>query len=840
VARLAWSAGSADADAVRSALGSVASLGPEAALFASVERVRIAREAGDAAELARATRAWFEAGGGLTAALEWLAREGEPFGQAAARDAVADALGGEAGESVHAWSALASIAAAAVHPDRSAGDLVDGESMAVRLVNLELAPPGSDPRRRAVALAALGGALGDDAGIEAAGLAAWSTLVAGDLSTASAAFERATALRPDDLAAWEGLRACAEQAGDARLRARAASELGTRCADDARGAAFWEEAALLLLDMGAGDHAEAALDASFARDARRPVAFDKLFRRVRERKDNDKLLALIERRFSVADDRKEITKLYWEQARALREKGDQDGALAALEHVTTLEPDHVGALALLGEVCIRRGRFEEAATSLSRLALVEAAPAKNRVTAGVAAVDIFENKLNRVDKALEVLLALHKANLSTLPVRERLARVAARTGAWKEATAILEVLMNERAAPAGRIEAARLAMAIHRDRLGDAQRGAAAIVKLLQESPTDGEALDMLVQTDHPASQRAKLLTAARGGLLEIVGQRPSDLANVKRLAKVARALGDGALEQVTLSVAIAVGGGDPQPEHAFAQLSAGKPRTPQIAITREMLVHMLAPGDEGAIADLFALLGPTIAEALGPTLQACGVGRRDKIDPRSGLAVRNEIATWAGAFGVHEFDLYVGGKDPMGVQGVPGETPALVVGAGVNAPLAPMTRARIARELLAMARGTTVTRSRDDVTIAAIVVAACKLGEVPIQHPPYAVLADVEKVVGKAIARKTKKMLPDVCRVIAATGADARAWYHRALASHARVSLVASGDVVLALADALGETPDRLPAAAKSDPRAEELLRFALSPTYAELRRTLGLEGAR
>src|SRR5262249_47637638 len=152
----------------------------------------------------------------------------------------------------------------------------------------------------------------------------------------------------------------------------------------------------------------------------------------------------------VTDDPAEIQKLFWEQARVLREKGDHEGALHALEHVTMLDPDHVGALALLGEINIRRGHFAEAAEALARLAMLEAAPPKSRVTAGVAAVDLYENKLTQHDKALEVLLSLHRAKLSTLPVRERLARAAARTGAWKEATEILEELMHERAESEGR------------------------------------------------------------------------------------------------------------------------------------------------------------------------------------------------------------------------------------------------------------------------------------------------------------------------------------------------------------------------------------------------------
>src|SRR6185295_17255521 len=118
-------------------------------------------------------------------------------------------------------------------------------------------------------------------------------------------------------------------------------------------------------------------------------------------------------------------KMYWERARVLRKKGDIDGALSALENVTMLEPDHVGALALMGEVYITKGAFADAAPSLARLAMIDAAPKQQRLMSGIAAVDLFEKKLGQPDKALEVLIALHKAGLSTLAVRERLAGVAA-------------------------------------------------------------------------------------------------------------------------------------------------------------------------------------------------------------------------------------------------------------------------------------------------------------------------------------------------------------------------------------------------------------------------------
>jgi hypothetical protein len=838
IGRIAWSGGGIAPKALGDAMDRVAARGDGAKLLVAVERVRVARAEQDPEALARETRAWLEAGGGLPAALEWLAAAtalGDPREERAARLAIGESLAGDARE---AMFASASLVAARIDPDRPT-PFVEGESAAARVANLELAPPGCDPRRRAAALTEIDGVLGEDAASHASSLSGWSFLVASELDSARAAFEKATAARPGDLAAWEGLRACAERTGDKALRIRAARELGARCQDGPRGAAFWEESALLALEIGDDSAGEQALEASFARDPSRAVAFDKLFRRVRARKDNEKLLALIARRLDFTDEPSEIQKLFWEQARVLREGGDQDGALKALEHVTMLDPDHVGALALLGEINIRRANFEDAATALARLAKLENAPAKNRVTAGIAAVDLYENKLGRFDSALDVLLTLHKAKLSNLRVRERLARAAARTGSWKEATSILQELMHERPEADGRIEAARLAMAIHRDRLGSPQDAAPAIVKLLEEEPGDGDALDMLLQTTHSNEVRDRLLVAARTALVATLERRSTDLPAVRRLVKVARALRDDALQQAALGALQSLGAADGPAEQAFAQLAAKKGRTPQVAVSQAMLRSMLAPGDEGPIADLFVLLGPTIADALGPSLSGSGVGRRDKIDPRSGLALRNEIASWAGAFGIQEFDLYVGGKEPLDVLGVPGEPHALIVGPSIKAPLSPMIRARVARELVAMVRGTIVARSRDDVTIAAIVAAACNLAEVAIDHPPYAVLAEIERLLGKAIARRTRKALPEICRAIVASRVDARAWAKRTLASHDRIAVLASGDPSIVLCDTLGVPVERLGQATVGNPRAEELLRFVLSPEYLDLRRSLGLESA-
>jgi tetratricopeptide (TPR) repeat protein len=824
LARLLWPQGAMDPPAVRNAIGRIAASGDAGAAFAAAEKLRVSRD-DDLEEAADAAQAWYDAGGGTAAALEMLAtvrRLGHSAREVEGMRALASSIANEdplAAEQLRAGAAVRTFANGGRSP------MLAGDTAATRLANLELAPPGSDPRRRAAALTNLGDTLGEEARVDALSLAAWSLLAGGELDAALEAFRTVVEARPNDVAAWEGLRTAGEASGNATLHAQAAQELGARCAQPERGAAFWEEAAQVWLKSNDTAAAEAAFQHAFQRDPKRGTAFDKLFRRVRDRKDNAQLLELITNRLGHAEDPAEVVKLYWEQARALRESGEPDRALEALEHVTMLEPEHVGALALSGEIFIRRGRFAEAADKLAALARLDAAPTKNRLTAGVAAVDLYENKLSAHDKAAEILLVLHRAGLSTLPVRERLAKAAARTNRWRDATEILEQLMNERADADGRIEAAKLALAIHREKLENVAGGAAAAVKLLTESPGDPEGLDAIllidVQDKRGFLERGR--TATLGAMLR--GEISGDAA--ARLSRIARGLADPALEHAAATVAIALGqGADLQ--NNVAQLAARKPRVPQVRLTGALLPKLIASGDEGALPRLFAMLGPTLREALGPSLDALGVGKRDRVDPRAGLGLRNELAAWAGAFGIDEFELYVGGRDPQGVQGVPGEPHAIVVGPQVNVPLSPQLRARIGRELWALVRGTTVLRFRDETSIAAIVVAACHLAEVPINAPSYAVLGEIEKSMKSAIARKTRKAIAEVCSAVVSSGVDPIAWSRSALTTQARAAVIASGDLPAALAE-MGIAPQ--------DPRAVQLARFVLSPDYIELRRALGLE---
>jgi Tfp pilus assembly protein PilF len=787
-------------------------------------------------QLLEAAANWAAADGSPVAALEWLAAASaaeDLSAEVQARRTLAGRVSGPSAAALAAGSELVSwLAGMELDPPG------DSDDPAVRLANLELAGPGCDPRRRAAALLDVGELLGPESTALATALAGMNQLAYGDVAQALDSFRRVVESHPEDIAAWEGLRAAAEAKGDRTTLAEACAALGDAVSDSSAGGQFWAKAASILLDeLNDPSRGEFALSRAVERDIKQAEAFDRLFRIVRQRKDDERLLDLISRRLGVAEEPEEIVKLFWERARVLRGKGDREGALTALENVRMLEPDHVGALALSGEIFITVGRFEEAATHLAELAEHPQAPTQQRLMSGVAAVDLFENKLQDPQRALAVLTALHAAKLSTLPVRERLAKVATKAGAFEQAVAALELLMNERDTRDGRMQAARLALAIYRDKLKRPALAQAAVEKLLSESPDDGEAIELVLSGAIPENKARPLLARAQVTLVQRLTDNPLDEARVAWLAKVAQFLGNMPQRQAALGALAAIGKGSPEIDKELSQLDRRVANVPKIAITDAALPNLADPDDRGAVTELMRVMATTITEALGPNLQAFGVTKKERVDPRAGLPIRNEVAAWAGALGIGEFELYVGGSDPGAVRALALETPAIVVGASVTAPLSPIHRQALARELYALRRGTTVLGHRESDDVAALIVAACRVGEVELPTPSFAMLGEFQRLLSKEASgwgsRQLRKVLPGLARAVADEAPDLLGWVRAATSSLDRMAAIAAGDVSWVLG---GRTRAPVGDGREERARAERLLAFVLSPTYLDLREQLGM----
>ncbi len=197
----------------------------------------------DAAETEATAARWAEVDASAAAALEWLAAaaaKNDVGAEVAARRALAQRLGGESGEAIAASASLAAWLTGLEEPPP-----LDGGSAPVLLANVEIAPPGSDPRRRGDALARASTLFGDDSLAVTQALAGYNQLAAGDADAAMSTFRGVVEAAPQEVIGWEGLRAAAELVGDKSVVAEAAAALGDAVHDDARGAELWERAATI-------------------------------------------------------------------------------------------------------------------------------------------------------------------------------------------------------------------------------------------------------------------------------------------------------------------------------------------------------------------------------------------------------------------------------------------------------------------------------------------------------------------------------------------------------------------------------------------------------------------
>jgi cellulose synthase operon protein C len=706
--------------------------------------------------------------------------------------------------------------------------LVRGDSVEERLVNIDLAPPGSDPRRRSKALSEVGDAVRSDTEVSLCAVAGWSALACKDYTTAAQLFEYVATERPEDLGAWEGYRRAAIGLNKLDVAASACEHLGKRVRDDERAAQFFEQAATHWRGAGSEHEHRVAIcfEKAFERDPAHKNAFEFTFRKLRDEKQPAKLLEVIELRLPVVISGPERIKLLWEKARSLRELGQNEQAFATLEYVRSVQPEHVGALALIGEIHIRKGEFELAANVLEQLARVDAAPARNRVTAAIAAVDLMENKLGRFDRSFRVLATIDAAGLSTLATRERYARAAAKTEAWSTAADIFHKLVHERQDKPGRIDAARLAMRIHLEKISPRSPVGIeqAIRTLLEEAPADPEAIDAALNAPIDAEAKNALVVMARTGLQNAVCSAQS-LEAAMLLAKVAKTQSDATLETIALSIAGALG--DDAADYAFRTSS----RTPIHASKTDLRTHFQrvesAPGTDGEamFAPLFAALGPVIGEAFGEGLDAFKVTKKHRADAKTHGTLLEQLRPLLLVTAL-ELDLYVGVPGVAQTRSFAGEKPAMVVGAGVPLPLASDALTYVAAELLALAAGTTLVLSGTRADVAAIVNASKSLAKLNESKTP----SEVERTLARAIPRRVKNQLPDLCQGFVerkALDADIGQWVARTRMKLARGAVLLTLDVRSATAIA------SVPGDESGYERARaELLQFVLSEEFAEFQR--------
>lgn len=818
-----------------SALERLAALGPDASRLADALRYLDGLSQADPTPKGweEVTRAWFQSSGDESAAFEWLAatlRLAQRGAECSARRRVAELANGAVRDALVRSSVLVAHLSQS-EPVR----YLEGEAPATALLNLETSPPGCDPARRSAALGAVDALLDAGSSATRALLAGYNHLAVGAHGAAASAFGRYIEAFPDDPSGWEGSLAAARHGDDPAALAEATAGLA-RTARDARHAArLLEEAALVLLER-MGDHARArvALTRAVELDPSRGSSFERLLRMVIESGEPGAVLSLVDRRAPFVTTSAEQAWLWWERARAERRLGKMDAALASLDALGALDPDHPGALALRGEIYVSTRQHARAAEILARLAALPSALPEDRLTSGLCAIDLFENHLHDTRRALQILMALHRAGLSTLAVRERLARSAAKAEAWDEAVVVLEQLMHERSTPEQRAEAARLALSIHRDRRSDGAGAARAARALLASAPGDVEALELVLAAPLDAQGTAELLRQSRRALLDRIGADPLHVECIAALARLARHAGDARLRQVTLGGLAALGHGDPAVRAELAELEARIVVSPDATFDERRFSELADPAERPGVARMFAALAPELARAFGPTLRNFEVGRRARVAPDPASPLWAEISAWVTGFGLGPFDLYLSPIAADRVSVVMDDGVAVVIGPEVRAPLGALQRLELVRALYATRRGLGALLQLDASSTLTLLEVACGLGGAALDGPETLRHAELERELRRALPRKVLKQLPSLTAGVEPSRATLDEAVRASVASLDRASAIAVGDASLVLTAALSPAIGSVVPPPELE-RYRRLLAFMFSSSFEALRDHFG-----
>jgi hypothetical protein len=392
--------------------------------------------------------------------------------------------------------------------------------------------------------------------------------------------------------------------------------------------------------------------------------------------------------------------------------------------------------------------------------------------------------------------------------------------------------MHERARPEERAEAARLALAIHRDRRHDPAAAGAAAKALLGVLPSDPEAIDLALSGALEPELARELLGAARSELIRSTSRNPTDADALQRLARVAEQLGDVPLRQATVGALVALGMAEDTSRAELVSLERRISTIPPLPVSNDVLAELADPEDTGPFPELLALVAPYLAEAFGPPRHAFALNRKERISARSGEPLRDEIAAWVHAFALDNFDLYLSPVPSERLVVLETNPLTVIAGASVTAPLGPFQRLSLARSLYAAKRGLGPLIQLEPGEVHALIAALCSVAGVELAGPPHARQRDFERQLSSLLPRKARKGLQERARPVREAQARLDVWVRAATASLDRVAAVAVGDASVILADA----PAREGASPAENDRARRLLSFMLSPEFQALRERFGV----
>lgn len=529
---------------------------------------------------------------------------------------------------------------------------------------------------------------------------------------------------------------------------------------------------------------------------------------------------------------------------------DPGRARAELGRILALTPSDPGALTALAELAWSAGSWGEAADLLIRRARQERDPATLKGIFQRLGV-LYDEHLPdpaRASQALMRALQIPGDDASDAALLERLSQLSLRQGDWQSALGATDRLLRYPADAARALELTHRMARIYEEGLGDPRHAEETYRRAVEQHPTDLTAILALTEF----YQRRRDTMALRVHLDRTAGAMRTrllrDAFDVEAYRVLHRVLGwrgarDASGAAAAALVLIGVADGDEQAAAEAARLHSPPSIAPLADLAADdALFHRSLPS---GFRQIFNLLGSILQKRFGSDLRRYGVGKNERL-PRTGSGAREVAGQLGIQLGVGDVEVYVSAMHPTVLAVEPGSPPQVVVGASLlEGAQAPELRFLMARALKLYRSGCALPARMTDLELGVLMGAIVRQFQpdfAPAGVDPAA-LADEAQRLNRLIPKNTRNDLAPFaieCVQVAMNPAGIAAGLAH---TGNRVGLLAAGDVTAGVhilsrragLDPRAAGPGGLTRHLRGQPEVEELLRFAVSDDYLELRRQLG-----
>jgi tetratricopeptide (TPR) repeat protein len=592
------------------------------------------------------------------------------------------------------------------------------------------------------------------------------------------------------------------------------------------------------------ERAVAAFEAVLELQSDNRLAFGRLRNLYEQRQAWSDLARILNARLEEVDSAAATCELLWELAQVERDRlDDSDSAKVTLKRLIGLDENHLEGVRAATELYAADEQWVEVAGMLIRQARLEKAPEKLSKIFFRLGV-LYDEKIPDAKRATASFSKVVQINQRDIGALERLSAIHVKNEEWKGALAVTGRLVETESDPERRIDHLITLSQILEGGYRDPRRAREALLKAVEMDPRGLRAVGELATFYGRQNDRRSLMVHLDRSVTNIRTQLAADPFNSEayqsllKLFEWRRAPDQQACAAAALT---AIGEAGDREREILATMGQSRPRWD--GMKDPELDEILFPTSiNSGFRHTMRLLGGFLGKLYRDDLSTYGARRGTRV-PKSGHPLRDVANQIGSELGVSGFDLHVVTDRPGVLVVEPYDPPAIIVGSALVEGATPAELAFIVGRCMKLIQANMVLGAKlkpeQLQSLVAGIVRQYQPDFEPTDVPP-AQLLERTKLVAKATPRKVKSELMPFA--LGCAGITDYAQLSRDIARVANMSgLLACGDLGAAVAVLLrmaGKTPGKKPLRklAKGLVELEQLLQFAVSEEYFDLRRRVGL----